>query len=78
MAMWVYDEKFLTDVRFRFATLPLTMEEDDDLEHPVQEQEERHTTTIDFEFPRCLKNSVTTFQAAVKQPATPDPIDGPA
>jgi hypothetical protein len=78
MALWVYDEKFLTDMQFRFGTLPLTTEEDSDLEHPAQEQEERHTTTIAFEFPRGLKNSATTFQAAVKQPATTDLIDGPA
>jgi hypothetical protein len=33
--------------------------------------------TIGFEFPQSLKNSATTFQAAVRQPATTDPIDGP-
>jgi hypothetical protein len=49
---------------------------DDDLEHPTHEQEARRTTTIGFEFPRSLKNSVSTFQAAVRQPATTDPIDG--
>jgi hypothetical protein len=38
-------------------------EEDDDIECPAQEQEERRTTTIDFEFHPGLKNSVTTFQA---------------
>jgi hypothetical protein len=32
--------------------------------------------TIGFEFPRSLKNSTITFQAAVRQPATTDPIDG--
>jgi hypothetical protein len=57
--------------------LTFTAEEDDDLEHPTQEQEERRTTTIGFEFPRGLKNSATTFQAVVRQPATTDPIDGP-
>jgi hypothetical protein len=50
---------------------------DDDLEHPAHEQEARHTTMIDFEFPRSLKNSTTTFQAAVRQPVTTDPINGP-
>jgi hypothetical protein len=50
---------------------------DDDLEHPVHEQEAQLTTMIDFEFPRSLKNSATTFQAAVRQPATTDPINGP-
>jgi hypothetical protein len=49
---------------------------DDDLEHPAHEQEARRTTTIDFKFPRSLKNSATTFQAAVRQPTTTDPIDG--
>jgi hypothetical protein len=53
MASWVYDEKFLMDVWFLFGTLPFIAEEDDDLEHPAQEQEERRTTTIGFEFPRC-------------------------
>jgi hypothetical protein len=49
---------------------------DDDLEHPTHEQEARHTTTIGIEFPQSLKNSVTTLQAAVRQPATTDLIDG--
>jgi hypothetical protein len=35
MDPWVYDEKFLVDVRFLFGMLPFTMEEDDDLEHPT-------------------------------------------
>jgi hypothetical protein len=48
----------------------------DNLEHPAHEQEAWCTTTIGFEFPRCLKNSTTTFQVAVKQPAMTDPIDG--
>jgi hypothetical protein len=50
---------------------------DNDFEHPAHEQEVRRTTTIGFEFPRSLKNSATTFQATVKQPATIDPIDDP-
>jgi hypothetical protein len=62
MASWVYDEKFPTDMQFLFRTLPLTVGEDNDLEHPAQEQEKRRTTTIGFEFPRDLKNSVTIFQ----------------
>jgi hypothetical protein len=49
---------------------------DDDLEHLAHEQEARRPTKIGFEFPQSLKNSVTTFQAAVKQSATTDPIDG--
>jgi hypothetical protein len=52
------------------------VEEDDDLEHPAQEQEERRTMTIGFEFSQRLKNSATTFQAAIRQPATTDLIDG--
>jgi hypothetical protein len=60
-----------------FATSPFTAAHDDDLEHPAHEQEAQRTTTIGFEFPRCLKNSVTTFQAAVRQPVMTDPIDGP-
>jgi hypothetical protein len=50
---------------------------DDDLEHPAHEQEARHMTTIDYEFSWSLKNSVTTFQAVVRQLAMTDPIDGP-
>jgi hypothetical protein len=50
---------------------------DDDLEHPAHEQEARRTTTIDFEFPRGLKNSVTMFQAAVRQLGKTNLIDGP-
>jgi hypothetical protein len=51
MAPWINDEKFLTDMRFLFRTLSFTAGEDDDLEHPAQEQEERRTITIGFEFP---------------------------
>jgi hypothetical protein len=58
--------------------LPFTVEEDDNLERPTQEQEERRTTTIDFEFHRGLKNSATTFQGAIRQPGTTNPIDSPA
>jgi hypothetical protein len=58
MASWVYDEKFPMGMQFLFGTLSFTTGEDDDLEHQAQEQEEQHTTTIDFEFPRGLKNSV--------------------
>jgi hypothetical protein len=50
---------------------------DDDLGHPAQEQEEQRTTTIGFKFPRSIKNSATTFQVVVRQPAMTDPIDGP-
>jgi hypothetical protein len=53
------------------------MVHDDDLELLAHEQEARRMTTIDFEFPQSLKNSATMFQAAVKQPATTDPIDDP-
>jgi hypothetical protein len=49
---------------------------DDDLEHPAHEKEAQHTTMIDFEFPRSLKNSETTFQAVVTQEATTNLIDG--
>jgi hypothetical protein len=75
---WIYYEKFMMDMRFMFGTLPFTAEEDDDLERSAQEQEERRTTTIDFEFHRGIKNSVTTFQAVVRQPITTNPIDSPA
>jgi hypothetical protein len=57
--------------------LAFTAGEDDDLEHPAQELEERRTMTIAFEFHRGLKNSVTTFQAAVRQPAMTNSIDSP-
>jgi hypothetical protein len=40
MAPWIYDEKFLMDMRFLLGTLPFTMGEDNDLEHSTQEQEE--------------------------------------
>jgi hypothetical protein len=66
MAPWVYDEKFLMGMRFLFGTLPFTAV-----------QEEQHMTTIGFEFPRGLKNSATTFQAAVRQLATTNLIDDP-
>jgi hypothetical protein len=74
MALWVYDEKFLMGMQFLFGTLSFTAGEDDDLEHPAQEQEERSTTMIGFEFPRGLKNLAPTFQ----QPATTYLIDSPA
>jgi hypothetical protein len=75
---WIYYEKFLMDMRFLFRTLSFTTEEDDDLERPTQEQEEWHTTTIDFEFHRDLKDWATTFQAVVRQQAMTNMIDSPA
>jgi hypothetical protein len=78
MTSWIYDKKFSTGTQFLFETLLFTMREDDNLEHPTQKQEERRTTTIDFEFTRGLKSSATTFQAAVGHTATTNPIDGPA
>jgi hypothetical protein len=78
MAMWIYDEKFLTDMRFLFRTLSFTVGKDDDLERPAQEQEERRTTTIGFKFHQGLKKSTTTIQAIVRQPVTINLIDGPA
>jgi hypothetical protein len=77
-ASWIYYEKFLMNMRFLFRMLPFTVGEYDDLEHPAQEQEERHTMTIGFEFHRGLKNSATMFQAVVRQPAMINLIDGPA
>jgi hypothetical protein len=77
MALWIYDEKFATGMQFLFGTSSFTTAHDDDLEHSAHEQEARHTTMIGFEFPRSLKKSATTFQVAVRQPATTDPIDGP-
>jgi hypothetical protein len=59
-----------------FRMLPFKVGEDDDLEHPAQEQEERRMTTIGFEFHRGLKNSATMFQAVVRQIATTNPTDG--
>jgi hypothetical protein len=78
MALWVYGEKFLADVRLMFRTPPFMMEKDDHLEHPTQEQEEQRTTMISIEFPRGLKNSVTTFQVVVRQLDTTNLIDDPA
>jgi hypothetical protein len=52
-----------------------TTGEDDDLEHPTQEQKGRCMTTTGFEFHRGLKNSMTTFQEAVRQSATTNSID---
>jgi hypothetical protein len=78
MAPWIYDEKFLTDMRFLFGTLPFMAGEDDDLEHSSQEQEERRTMTIGFEFHRGLENSATTFQVVIRQLAMTNPIDSPA
>jgi hypothetical protein len=56
--------------------LPFTAGEDD-FEHSAQEQEERRMTMIGFEFYRGLENLAATFQAAVRQPATTNPINGP-
>jgi hypothetical protein len=75
MALWIYDEKLLMGMRFLFGTLPFMAGDDDDLEHPAQEQEERRMTMIDFKFPQGLKNSATTFQVAVRQPAMTNLID---
>jgi hypothetical protein len=65
-------------MQFLFGTLSFTVKEDDDLERPAQKQKERRTTTIDFKFHRGLKNSVTTFQTVVRQPAMTNSIDSPA
>jgi hypothetical protein len=75
MAPWIYDKKFSVGTQFLFRTLLFTTREDDELEHPTQEQEERRTTMIGFEFPQGLKSSVTTFQVVVRQPATTNLID---
>jgi hypothetical protein len=64
-------------MQFLFETSSFTAAHDNDLDHLAHEQEARRTMTIGFEFPRSLKNSTTTFQAAVRQPATTDSIDGP-
>jgi hypothetical protein len=76
MASWIYDEKFLTGMQFLFRMSSFTVAHDDDLEHMAHEQKARRTTMIGFEFPRSLKNSATTFQAAARQPTMIDPIDG--
>jgi hypothetical protein len=62
MASWVYNEKFPMGTQFLFETLLFTMGEDDDLEHPTQEQEERRTVMTDFEFSRGFKNSAMMLQ----------------
>jgi hypothetical protein len=77
MTPWIYDKKFSVGTQFMFETLPFMVGEDDDLEHLAQEQKEWRTTMIDFELHQGLKNSVTTFQAAVRQPAMTNPIDTP-
>jgi hypothetical protein len=77
MASWIYDEKFSTGMQSLFGTSSFTTAHDDDLEHPTHEQGAQRTTTIGFKFSRSLKNSATMFQAAVRQPATTDPFDGP-
>jgi hypothetical protein len=74
MAQWVYDEKFLTGMRFMFRMLTFIVGEDNDLEHPTQEQEEQRTAMTGFELPRGLKNSATMFQ----KPGTTNPINSPA
>jgi hypothetical protein len=76
MAPWIYDKRFSAGTQFVFRTLLFTMGEDDNLEHPTQEQEERCMMTIGFNFSRGLKNSATMFEAAVRQPTTTNPIDG--
>jgi hypothetical protein len=71
MTSWVYDEKFSTGTWFLFRTLPFMMGEDNVLLHLVQEQEERRTMMIGFEFPRGIKNSATMCQ----QPSMTDSIN---
>jgi hypothetical protein len=78
MTSWIYDEKFLTGMRFMFRKLPFTAGEDDDLGHSAQEQEERRTTTIGFEVHQDLKILATTFQAGVRQSAVTNPINNSA
>jgi hypothetical protein len=75
MAPWIYNKKLSVGTHIMFGMQSFTVEEDDDLEHPTQEQEERRTTTIGFEFHRGFKNSATMFQTTVGQLATINPID---
>jgi hypothetical protein len=63
-------------LRGSMTTLPFTAGEDNDLKRPAQDQEERRIMTIGFKFPRALKNSATTFQAVVRQPAMTNLING--
>jgi hypothetical protein len=72
--MWVYDEKFLSGMQFLLGTLSF-MVRNNNLVYPTQEQEERRTTMIGFEFHRGLKNSATMFQPAVRQPTMTNSID---
>jgi hypothetical protein len=78
MASWIYDKKFLTDIRFLIGTLSFTTGEDNDLKHLTHEQEERHTMIICFEFHQGIKKLMTMFQAIIRQPATTNLIDGSA
>jgi hypothetical protein len=77
MASWIYDAKFLMGMQSLFGMLPFMAGEDNDLKHLTQEQEERRTTTIGFEFPRGLKNLATMFQATVRQLVAIDLINNP-
>jgi hypothetical protein len=45
MASWIYDEKFLMGTQFLFGIMLFTAKEDNNLEHPAQEQEERRRMT---------------------------------
>jgi hypothetical protein len=69
MAKWIYNEKFLS------GALPFTTVEDDDLERSTPEQKK---AAHDDHRLRGLENSTTTFQAAVRQLALTNLIDGPA
>jgi hypothetical protein len=69
MAKWIYNEKFLS------GALPFTTVEDDDLERSTPEQK---NAAHDDHRLRGLENSTTTFQAAVRQLALTNLIDGPA
>jgi hypothetical protein len=78
MALWIYDKKLFMGTQSMIGTLPLLVGEDGNLEHPTQEQEEWCMTTISFEFHQGLKNSATTFQSVIRQPAMTNLIDCPA
>jgi hypothetical protein len=62
MATWIYVEKFLMGIQFLSETLSFMVVEDDDLEHPTQEQEERRMMMIDFELSRGSRTQQPRFK----------------
>jgi hypothetical protein len=65
------DIKFPMGTQFLFETLLFTVGESGDLELTIQDQDERHATSIDVEFPHGIINVTSTLSMVRGSPSGP-------